>query len=132
MLRTRPQLGEVAGDSAMARAGVLTATGIVARCRNLRRRRADALRFAAGAWLAIVLIAVAPGCASTKWVSLRSTPRNPLTDALGLVTKQGPKPTPRTVQLLRRYDLEKKQSDKEAVLAALNEINRREPNRENI
>jgi pimeloyl-ACP methyl ester carboxylesterase len=83
-------------------------------------------------WLAVALAIGTAGCSSTKWVSLRSTPRNPLTDALGLVTKQGPKPTPRTVQLLRRYDLEKKQSDKAALLAELGEINRREPNRENL
>jgi hypothetical protein len=83
-------------------------------------------------WLAAVLVLIAPGCASTKWVTLRSTPRNPLSDALGLVTRQGPKPTPRTVQLLRRYDLEKKQSDKQALLAEISDINRREPNRENV
>ena len=82
--------------------------------------------------LAAVVVLVASGCASTKWVSLRSTPRNPLSDALGLVTRQGPKPTPRTVQLLRRYDLERKQADKPALLAAISEINRQEPNRENI
>jgi pimeloyl-ACP methyl ester carboxylesterase len=82
--------------------------------------------------LGLVLLA---GCASTggsKWVSLRSTPKNPLTEVLGLVAKQGPKPTPRTLQLLRRYDLEKKQGDKVALLAELNAINRREPHRENL
>ena len=44
----------------------------------------------------------------------------------------GPKPTARTVQLLRRYDLEDEQGDKPALLAELTEINRREPNRENV
>jgi pimeloyl-ACP methyl ester carboxylesterase len=84
----------------------------------------------------LLLIALAAaGCASTgssKWVSLRSTPRNPLTDALGLVAKQGPKPTERTLQLLRRYDLEGKLGDKPALLAELSAINRREPNREHL
>ncbi|HYO26349.1 MAG TPA: hypothetical protein VEQ85_15520 [Lacipirellulaceae bacterium] len=85
------------------------------------------------AWLTACALSIgAPGCATTRWVSLRSSPRNPLSDALGLVTRTGPKPTPRTVQLLRRYDLEKKQSDKKALLAELAEINRREPNRENV
>jgi pimeloyl-ACP methyl ester carboxylesterase len=112
---------------------MLTATDSAARRRAAPRRSPSAARsVAAHLALAAALVALAPGCASTRWVSLRSTPRNPLTDALGLVAKQGPKPTPRTVQLLRRYDLEKKQSDKAAVLAALNEINRREPNRENV
>lgn len=80
------------------------------------------------------LLLATPGCASTstKWVTLRSTPRNPLTETLGLVAKQGPKPTERTLQLLRRYDLEKKLGDKPELLADLNAINRREPNRENL
>jgi hypothetical protein len=80
------------------------------------RRRTLAL---VGAHL-VALALFCGGCASTstsKWVSLRTTPRNPLTDALGLVAKQGPKPTPRTLQLLRRYDLEKKQGDMAALLA---------------
>jgi pimeloyl-ACP methyl ester carboxylesterase len=85
-------------------------------------------------WLLTAAIVFAPGCASTssKWVSLRSTPRNPLTDALGLVAKQGPKPTERTLQLLRRYNLEEKLGDKPALMAELNAINRREPNREHL
>lgn len=95
-----------------------------------RRRAARALL--ACRWALALCLVAAPGCATTRWVSLRSSPRNPLSDALGLVARQGPKPTPRTVQLLRRYDLEKKQSDKAALLAELNEINRREPNREHV
>ncbi len=84
--------------------------------------------------LLVATLAFSPGCASTssKWVTLRSTPRNPLTDTLGLVAKQGPKPTERTLQLLRRYDLEKKLGDKPQLLAELAAINRREPNRENL
>ncbi len=102
-------------------------TGIAVRRRAERRLRA----VVAGCLAAACLLAPA-GCASSRWVSLRSTPRNPLSDTLGLVTRTGPKPTTRTVQLLRRYDLEKKQGDRAALLTELNEINRREPNRENI
>ncbi|WP_145246613.1 lipase family protein [Aeoliella mucimassa] len=49
------------------------------------------------------------GCASSKnhWVSVRSTPRNPLTESLNLLSGEGPKPSGRTAQMLRRYDLEK-------------------------
>jgi pimeloyl-ACP methyl ester carboxylesterase len=84
-------------------------------------------------WIAgFLLVIVIAGCSTTKWVSVRSTPRNPLSDALGLVTRTGPKPTERTLQLLRRYDLEDDQGDKPALLAELTEINRREPNRENL
>ncbi len=96
-------------------------------------RRLTAAWFAA--WLLVVVLIPVGGCASTsssKWVSLRSTPRNPLTDALGLLAKQGPKPTERTLQLLRRYDLEGKLGDKPALFAELNAINRREPNREHL
>ena len=77
---------------------------------------------------------VAVGCVAShkKWVSLRSTPRNPLSDSLGLLTRSGPKPTDRTIQLLRRYDLEGElDSDRSKLLAQLNEIDQREPNRLN-
>ena len=118
----------------MARAGVPTATDVT-RCASAGTfvaRSCTASWFLA-VWIPLALIVGgAPGCSTTRWVSLRSSPRNPLSDTLGLVTRQGPKPTPRTVQLLRRYDLEKKQGDREALLARLNEINRLEPNRENI
>jgi len=98
------------------------------RIRIAVRRRAR--RVACAVFVAIAVASIPAGCASSRWVSLRSTPRNPLSDTLGLVTRTGPKPTPRTVQLLRRYNLEKKQGDRTALLAELSEINRREPSRE--
>ncbi|MGI9427872.1 MAG: esterase/lipase family protein, partial [Bythopirellula sp.] len=62
--------------------------------------------------------------------ALRATPRNPLTDTLGLLTRQGPKPTERTIQLLRRYDLEDELSQERAsLLARLDQIDQQEPNR---
>jgi pimeloyl-ACP methyl ester carboxylesterase len=73
------------------------------------------------------------GCATTsnKWVALRSTPRNPLSESLGLLTKQGAKPTERTVQLLRRYNLEDSlKGDRKELLGKLNEIDAQSPNRE--
>ena len=83
--------------------------------------------------VAALLCVVVSGCAgANKWVALRSTPRNPLTDALGLVTRQGPKPTDRTRQLLRRYDLRHMQNDHDALLAELNRIDQRDPNREHL
>lgn len=98
------------------------------------RRRAEhrARAVVASGLAAVCLLTLAAGCSSSRWVSLRSSPRNPLSDTLGLVTRTGPKPTLRTVQLLRRYNLEKKQGDRAALLAELSEINRLEPNRENI
>lgn len=56
-------------------------------------------------WL-LLLVAVAGGCASQQWVTLREEPRNPLTEQLKLVARSGPQPTKRTRLLLRKYDLE--------------------------
>jgi len=46
------------------------------------------------------------GCAGPKWVTVRDSPHNPLTDRLKLLSRGGPKPTDRTLMFLRRYDLE--------------------------
>jgi pimeloyl-ACP methyl ester carboxylesterase len=72
------------------------------------------------------------GCAtSSQWVKVRDTPKNPLAGTLGLLSPRGPKPTPRTMQLLRRYDLAGElNADQAALLARLEDIQRREPNRE--
>jgi pimeloyl-ACP methyl ester carboxylesterase len=72
------------------------------------------------------------GCASqSEWVKVRDTPKNPLAGTLDLLSPGGPKPTPRTMQLLRRYDLAGDlKGDQAALLARLEDIQRREPNRE--
>ena len=54
-------------------------------------------------WLLIVVVAV--GCASQKWVSVRSVPKNRLTETLMVFSDKGPKPTDRTEQLLRVNNL---------------------------
>jgi len=85
--------------------------------------------------VALLVVCLGTGCASTssKWVSLRTTPRNPLSDTLGLLTKQGPEPTERTVQLLRRLDLEDSlKGDYSELLTKLADIDQREPNREHV
>jgi pimeloyl-ACP methyl ester carboxylesterase len=93
---------------------------------RLRRRRYTCAIF--------VLVTVVPlaGCASSsKWVHVRDTPRNPLAGTLDLLSPGGPKPTARTMQLLRRYDLASDlNGDEAALLARLEDIQRREPNRE--
>jgi hypothetical protein len=45
------------------------------------------------------------GCASDKYVTARRIPSNPLQGPLQLLSRNGPQATPRTEQLLRRYDL---------------------------
>lgn len=74
----------------------------------------------------------AMGCSShSEWVTVRDTPRNPLSGTLDLVAPGGPKPTDRTVQLLRRYDLKDDlKGDRAALLSRLEDIQRREPERE--
>lgn len=54
--------------------------------------------------LSLVLI-LATGCASQKFVQVRTTPSNPLSETLNLVSRSGPKVTPRTMSLLRHYAL---------------------------
>jgi len=74
----------------------------------------------------------AVGCAAnSEWVKVRDTPRNPLDGTLDLLSPGGPKPTDRTMQLLRRYDLDGElKGDRAALLSRLEDIQRREPNRE--
>ncbi len=55
--------------------------------------------------LFILCIVLVTGCASNEYVTVRKVPRNPLTTSLNLLSRTGPKLTPRTTQLLRRFDL---------------------------
>ncbi|MBN2477538.1 MAG: alpha/beta fold hydrolase [Pirellulales bacterium] len=59
------------------------------------------------AWTVLLAAAVlsAGGCASSRGVSLRSIPQNPLADSLKLTARSGPRPSPRTVQVLRVCNL---------------------------
>jgi pimeloyl-ACP methyl ester carboxylesterase len=71
------------------------------------------------------------GCASSQWVKVRDRPRNPLAGTLDLMSPGGPKPTARTMQLVRRYDLTAElKRNPAALVARLEDIQRREPNRE--
>lgn len=80
-----------------------------------------------------LLVMAIAGCASqTEWVSVRSVPTNPLADSLQILSPKGPKPTERTLQLLRRNDLANQlDGDRQELLARIEEIDHREPNREN-
>ncbi|HMP08702.1 MAG TPA: hypothetical protein PJ982_20340, partial [Lacipirellulaceae bacterium] len=97
--------------------------------------RANAIRFAKRRFalyaIALCLPGLVGGCASSSWVTVRDTPRNPLSGSLKLVSRTGPKPTERTRQLLRRYNLtDQWKGDRAALLARLKEIQEREPARE--
>ena len=82
--------------------------------------------------LAMVAVADA-GCARQRYISVRQVPRNPLEGPLNLVSRRGPRPTSRTEQLLRRYDLAQLQKeDLGATLARLGEEIAHEPTPEKI
>src|SRR3954462_2059746 len=61
-----------------------------------------------GCWFALCLI-FAPGCAQQRYITRREQPNRflagPLAAPFASLTHPQPKPTPRTLQLLRRYDL---------------------------
>ncbi len=100
----------------------------------MRAHPADKSRtpHAASTLLIGLVLLLAAGCVGgSEWVKVRDTPRNPLAGTLDLLSPRGPKPTDRTMQLLRRYDLESDlKGDRAALLARLEDIQRREPDRE--
>lgn len=77
-------------------------------------------------------VVLAVGCATqSSWVTVRSTPRNPLATTLQLLSKEGPQESSRTAQLLRRYALEETASkDLPAAVQQLVLIHQAEANRE--
>ena len=56
-------------------------------------------------WIALATLILSVGCASQKFVQLRHSPINPLTETLSLMSRSGPQVTPRTTTLLRHYAL---------------------------
>jgi len=65
--------------------------------------------------IALFLVVTFAGCASTKYITLREVPHNQLAGRLKLFSFGGPKPTPRTERLLRRFALDE---EKPAVMLA--------------
>ncbi|MEX2113366.1 MAG: alpha/beta fold hydrolase [Pirellulales bacterium] len=94
----------------------------------------DAARtHAARAMLLLVLAALVCGCAQQKWVRLREVPENPLAGPLNLLSPSGPKPTARTMLLVRRYDLEDELNrHSSTLLTKLCDINRQEPSADKL
>jgi len=83
-----------------------------------------------GTALAIVVL-VAGGCTSTKWVNLRPVPVNPLVEELGLASEM--RPTPRVMQLLRVYNLTQElEQDPRALLEKFQAIADREPSADKV
>ena len=66
--------------------------------------------------LALLIVSAFGGCASSHFVMMRDNPASPLSGPLRLLSRKGAQPTPRTVQLLRRYELDKGLEDAPADL----------------
>jgi hypothetical protein len=82
---------------------------------------------------ALALVCLLAGCAHERYITLRDRPTNPLTAPLELLSRSGPKPTARTQQLLRRYDLVGElKADPRAALAKLQVQIAEEPTPEKI
>jgi pimeloyl-ACP methyl ester carboxylesterase len=91
---------------------------------RLRRCCALALVLAAALWPA--------GCAQ-RYITARHSPKNPLERTLRLVARSGPRPSARTEQILRRYDLaELQKKDLPQTLRELRQEVAREPTPDNI
>src|SRR5688572_29694723 len=98
--------------------------------RALNSRLSDHVRWGCALSLTILLLA---GCGQTKFLSVRKVPKSPLESTLQLVSWYGPRPSPRTEQLLRRYALDELQKDApERVLEPLHEELSKDPTPEKI
>ncbi|WP_425616797.1 esterase/lipase family protein [Anatilimnocola sp. NA78] len=92
------------------------------------------------AWLpCAIMVAVgicalaSTGCARQRYVTVREAPNNPLATPLRLLARGGPKPTKRTEQLLRRYNLlEQVESDPLVALVSFQKELAREPSSDKI
>jgi len=83
--------------------------------------------------LLVALASIATGCAQQHYITRRAQPNNPLTAPLRLLSRAGPRPTARTEQLLRRYDLQSEQKeDPQAALAQLQAQIAEEPTPEKL
>lgn len=104
--------------------------------RTSRRILPDAIFHQTGAWtlvLAALWLALGGGCASTKWVSLRSVPKTPLSEQLKLTAYSGPQPSDRTLQLLRVYNLtDQVPGDPRQLIEKLQSILDREPSPDKV
>ena len=96
-------------------------------------RRAACRPSALAFWLGGLSLVLLSGCASSNWVTLRKSPHNALTEQLSLMSRRGPKPTERTVLLLRRYDLEKDLGgDPKKLLGKMRTVMEREPSADKL
>ena len=110
----------------------LRADGVgAAMTRPCRDRRSRLYATARVVVCLLALAVTAGGCASKK-IALRSTPNSPLVEQYDLVSFDGPKPSQRTLQLLRVHNLadEDFSGDMRPLLVKMQAINDAEPSSE--
>ncbi len=79
----------------------------------------------------LAMLCALAGCAGEKWVTLRDSPHNPLSERLMLLSSGGPKPTTRTVVFLRRYDLlDRLNGNPRELVKNVQDVAEREPSQE--
>jgi len=87
-------------------------------------------------WAVVVVLAAlisAQGCATSKMVSLREVPHSPLVEQLKLTARGGPKPSARTQQFLRLYDLsDDLRGDPQVLLQKVQAVLEREPSPDKV
>jgi pimeloyl-ACP methyl ester carboxylesterase len=89
-------------------------------------------RVVALAFLAFVS-AISLGCAQQRYIRLRERSQGPLANSFGLIARRSQQPTPRTLQLLRRYDLvQSQEKHPELTLAKLQQEIETDPNPDKI
>lgn len=99
-----------------------------ARTTSVFDRPAAAARAAMLCCCAITIVGVMAGCLTTQYVKLREAPKNPLSEQLSLTARSGPKPSERTMQMLRRYDaVNDLKGDPQQVISKFQTILEREP-----
>ncbi len=84
-------------------------------------------------WLLLTLVLLASGCAGDRWISMRSVPETPLSQRLQLGRWGKPRPSERTVTVLRRYSLDDRfQENPDAALGELHDWIERDPSPETV
>ena len=79
----------------------------------------------------ILTLAAANGCAPMHYVTARAAPNNPLQDRLSISSHSGPKPSQRTLQFLRSYNLaDDLAGDPRKLLAEVDQVVQKEPSPE--
>ncbi len=103
------------------------------RSRFMSNHANDSRRLAMAIIGPVIVLLGLSGCSSSQWARVRRSPLNPLAQQLELNSRQGPQPTSRTLQMLRRNDLEKDlEKSPLDLIANVQQVAYSEPTAENV